>query len=702
MDSSQDSSLQSPALAAIKDDPSHILSTPRRAHDSSTNNSSTAFIHDIALNAQRTAIATLQQEKLELGKDSTKYLCSVLKETSSLQAGCSLTEEERAACLTTGSVAKQRDFKSDLSHIVTELAQSVNGICRQEDPVLVLNEVIPKLIERETTRGDEGLEFPEHFWELPGIVEQDFRPEKLDASKETACFLKSALGYLDDKEHRHEVGRLFEETAFMGIDYRRPRLSPLYIGPGTQHACDPPDDQNDPNVADSSQGIENIPTDENRTDEPQELATSKYFSFQTMVKPDESGKGPIDDAHQRTIESNDRAEVGTSEAMPEKTVPDRQHYTRSRRNQKVISDAPESTDESPPGIKASNASPSLGTLSSFMQTRGRWNKRRKIQNTSPYFNSPLAPSVDTERETNTEGDPPEQTDLENPPTDDSNPYPQFPPRESERPLLLILSTSLLHTNRPLINSLEGLSSPVSRLIFRDYTTQNSAVLESKIAEEADIIPSPKTGIILTTSQQTTQTHLPGQGSPGLSSPLKERIVRVARRYETLYVLVQVPSSLDPKTFSSIRELSVFCLSLGRICTIQTLLVQTDHTLEWVLSIATKHAVSIATSSESNTQAETLWPSYLDEQTQWEIFLRRAGLNPFAAQSVLDILRNSSTMPYQDDTSAGRQVRDLSTFIELSREARRELFQDAIGQRVLQRVENEVEMDWQVEWAVDLS
>ncbi|QKX58137.1 uncharacterized protein TRUGW13939_05258 [Talaromyces rugulosus] len=156
--------------------------------------------------------------------------------------------------------------------------------------------------------------------------------------------------------------------------------------------------------------------------------------------------------------------------------------------------------------------------------------------------------------------------------------------------------------------------------------------------------------------------------------------------------------------SSIRELSAFCLALSKICTIQTLLAQPDHTLEWVLAIATKHAVSTTTtaaSSEGGTQDETLWSSYLDEQTQWELFLRRAGLNPFAAQIVLDILKNSSMLS-QDDTSKDGRLRDLSRFIEMSREARRELFQDAVGQRVLQRVENAVEMDWQVEWAIDLS
>jgi hypothetical protein len=218
MDYSQDSPLQNPPLAAIENDPREILSNLRHAHDFSTDD---RFIQDIVHNAQKTSMATLQNEKLELGKDGTKYLFSALKEASSLHAGgSSLTEEERVSCCLPSAVAN-RDFKSELSHIMTELTQSVNELCRKEDPMLVLNEAIPKLIARETANGDEGLELPDHFRELPGIVEQNFKTEKLDASKETASFLKSALGYLDEKEHRREIDRLFEDSALSTVSENR-------------------------------------------------------------------------------------------------------------------------------------------------------------------------------------------------------------------------------------------------------------------------------------------------------------------------------------------------------------------------------------------------------------------------------------------------------------------------------------------------
>lgn len=480
-------------------------------------------------------------------------------------------------------------------------------------------------------------------------------------------------------------------------------MSPLYICAETQDACDSSDYQNHLNTANLSQNAEKILAEEEiNTDNPQESTRSKYFSSETTRITDTAGKRPIDTGHQATIESNNDVENEPSETVPEETVPGLEKSIRSPKNQKFISDSPEPRHQPPLDISTSNIPPTLGTLSSFMQTRGRGNKRRKIQSKSFYFNNPPAPRLDTEKETNIEKSPPEQSGVQKMSTDDPNSYPQFPPKKSTRPLLLILSTALLHTNRALINSVESLSSPVSRLIFRDYTARNSPVSDFNIVEEADIIPSPTTGIILTTSQQTTQTHLPGHGSPGLSSPMKERIARVAQRYERLYILIQASSILDTKTMSSVRELSAFCLSLGKICTIQTLLMESDHTLEWMLAIATKHALSNATtSSENDTQGKILWPSYLDEQTQWELFLRRAGFNPFAAQSVLDILRNSP-MTSGDNTVKDLQARDLSRFIEMSREARRELFQDAVGHRVLHRVENAVEMDWQVEWAVDLS
>lgn len=218
MNNSQDHSLRKSSLVAIEqEEPLDILSTLRHAYDFLTNDKS---IHDIVRGAQNTAIATLQNEKLELGKDGTKYLFSALKEeASSLQAGGSsgsgigLTEEERAACCLTTSTVAKRDFKEDISYLMTELARGVNGLCRQEDPMLVLNETIPGLIECEAAGGDEGLELPEHFWELPGIVEHDFRTEKLEASKGPASFLKSALRYLDEEHDRREIARLFEKSA---------------------------------------------------------------------------------------------------------------------------------------------------------------------------------------------------------------------------------------------------------------------------------------------------------------------------------------------------------------------------------------------------------------------------------------------------------------------------------------------------------
>lgn len=203
MSNSQVSSLQTLSLAAIDNEPLSLLANLRRTHVFSTDDGSTAFMHDIYRTAQDTATSTLQNEKLEIGRDGAQYLSSVLKEVSSLHAGSSLTEGERTAGFA-NSVVKG-EYKPDISEPIKKLLQSVTGLYMREDPALLLNEAVPKLIASETACSAEGLEFPEHFWELPAIVEQNFRTEKTNASKDTARFLKSVMEYFDENEQRREM-----------------------------------------------------------------------------------------------------------------------------------------------------------------------------------------------------------------------------------------------------------------------------------------------------------------------------------------------------------------------------------------------------------------------------------------------------------------------------------------------------------------
>lgn len=341
-----------------------------------------------------------------------------------------------------------------------------------------------------------------------------------------------------------------------------------------------------------------------------------------------------------------------------------------------------------------------------MQTRCHKNKRRKLDHESRYFSS--TPKSSTKSHP-VKADTPEKlatsTKLSSSPIVTHNIYgvnlyPKYHSKESNKPLLLIMSTQLLRSDSTLVRSLEDISSSRSvRLIFRDYQGANPS--QPQLINEADLIVSPTTGIILTSSHETTQKYLPGQGPPGIDSPLHARIVQATPRYEMLYVLVRSPLETSMNILSSVRDLTTYCMSLNHICNIKVLFIATDDMLEWILSIAAKHTIDPDLVPPLNTtESGTSVSHFHQDQTRWEVFLRSAGLNPFAAQSVLAVLKTSSAQPCGSEDVDQASV--LSRFVEMPCRTRRGMFQKLVGQRVLSGVNKALEMDWQVDWAVNLT
>lgn len=393
----------------------------------------------------------------------------------------------------------------------------------------------------------------------------------------------------------------------------------------------------------------------------------------------------------------------------------------------------------------------LGSLSSFMETRGKPIKRQVITQ-SPYFagnedksndsqinHQGPVPDVTTETPIEAEKQKDEEVSLTL--TTAFHHIPHYS-RENQEPPILLLSTSLLKTHRRLVRILESMkhtSSPT--LIYRDYdynknpprtsTTKKSSIHE--LQHEADIIISPSTGILLTTSQATTQLYLPGHKPShpqlnrikGLSinSPLRERIMLLAPRYEQLYIFIchaggtttkknPVGPTADKRALASITSLIAFCNSASKYSTISPLLITPsapETVSEWILSLAYKHSFEVPQSSSvgmememersiigstpinpNNNNNKKLGPTCMETETQWELFLRRAGLNPFAAQVILAVMREGDGVAGEkaltSDHTESVRVPALSRFIEMSAEHRRRLFAGLIGDRVLKRIE----------------
>lgn len=87
--------------------------------------------------------------------------------------------------------------------------------------------------------------------------------------------------------------------------------------------------------------------------------------------------------------------------------------------------------------------------------------------------------------------------------------------------------------------------------------------------------------------------------------------------------------------------------------------------------------------------------------QWETFLRRAGLNPFAAQVILTSLKdpyhlplNSSPSTSSDMPSKSVEVLSLPALILMPAEERVRRFQALLGgSRILTRVNSLLDQQW---------
>lgn len=117
------------------------------------------------------------------------------------------------------------------------------------------------------------------------------------------------------------------------------------------------------------------------------------------------------------------------------------------------------------------------------------------------------------------------------------PLPPLPPLpanpEQLAPASFIISSTLLQQRR-LTREIHKIY-PNAEMVERDFGLLYSP------AAEADLLLSPSTGLIVTTLQQIKQRALPGQKN---TSPIKERIFNLQRRFERLVVLIGEGLSRD--------------------------------------------------------------------------------------------------------------------------------------------------------------
>ena len=148
------------------------------------------------------AIAS-RNEKLILDRDGVKFLTSVLQEVTSLQHKPDHRVEDTISLKL--NYKPRDDLKIDVPLLSTEKQNTLKKLSERADPVELLNEIVPDLADRERAGVDEGLEFPDYFWELPSMLDRDPSTEKLEAPEGIGRILREALTYLDEKSHRKEI-----------------------------------------------------------------------------------------------------------------------------------------------------------------------------------------------------------------------------------------------------------------------------------------------------------------------------------------------------------------------------------------------------------------------------------------------------------------------------------------------------------------
>ena len=274
------------------------------------------------------------------------------------------------------------------------------------------------------------------------------------------------------------------------------------------------------------------------------------------------------------------------------------------------------------------------------------------------------------------------------------------------PCPIVVSTSFLR-DRNLFRHIQRLL-PLAEFVERDFilraaprqNTPKTVTLHSSgtesTADEADMILSPSTGLIITTLQKIKQRSLPGQAT---RSALHERVAQTAPRYERLIILIRNdragnpgfgqpeastdPPSLDSNDCEALVEFTAFCTAYLEETQIILTDSDTEHLAQWIASLVAKHCI------------QNSGLKLLHEETLWEIFLRRAGLNAFAAQVVLSELK---APPESETEMLGEEERaekyGLSAFVRMSERERLSRFEVLLGGgRVLGRVSRVLDARW---------
>lgn len=315
----------------------------------------------------------------------------------------------------------------------------------------------------------------------------------------------------------------------------------------------------------------------------------------------------------------------------------------------------------------------------------------------PMDNQPAAPeetmeSQDIEQTMDTDA-------ANNAPASAPLPTPQLPTNLPPKPF--IISSSLLTQRRNLVRMVQT-SYPSATFIERDASRilSNNAN-HPAAAAEADLILSPSTGLLLTSIQKLKQRPLPGAPTQAANSAFQTRLAYVADKYENIPVLVSEgqpddssPNIPDHRDCDALASLAGFAATTTGSIIVITYVPGGEKALaSWIVGAMAQHGRTRAELAGVGEQASGTSPAaeeggvkvLEEEETLWELFMRRAGLNAFAAQVVLARLGKKE---------GEEGVYGPAAFVRMSVEERKRRFEGVLGgSGVLERVGGRVDQVW---------
>ncbi|EXJ92330.1 hypothetical protein A1O3_00880 [Capronia epimyces CBS 606.96] len=274
-----------------------------------------------------------------------------------------------------------------------------------------------------------------------------------------------------------------------------------------------------------------------------------------------------------------------------------------------------------------------------------------------------------------------------------------PPSALEWCRTVVVDMALLQTCRRLLDYLEKQGSGQLTMIYRDLTSPqgHSGTIPSI---GPDMILNPRSGLIFTNLQALNQKSLPGQGDSTDLGMVQVKILRLLQDYDQLFVLVTVLGAREgflQTTSDAIRQFTGFCSSLSTrndqcvtpVWILSQLPSQTDDSelssMSWRL-IARHAFPTTLPKGDSTGNLETV--CLIHDETLWELFLRKAGMNAMAAQVVLGMLHRSNAPMSEAPQSWG-----LRRLVQMRAEERIDMFSEILGRRMTERMNTMLETQW---------